>query len=136
MGELVGDMGLEKLTEDFWLPSRPDSGTCVSVLAPAVAELALGITRSRLLPRPPGGRGGDEDILVSVSRLTTRLCDLGGIAGASLGMVGIGGALGSTVGLLRTGDATRLGDGLLKVLSVIDPAEPRRRRLLLGLVGS
>lgn len=126
MGELVGDIGLEKLTEDFWLPSRPGSGTWVSVLVPAVAELVLGITRSRLLPRPPVGRGEGKDILVSVSRLTTRLCDLGGIAGASLGMVGIGGASASTIGLLRIGDVTRLGDGLLKVLSVIDPTEPRR----------
>jgi len=129
-------MGLEKLTEDFWFPSRPGSGACVIVLAPAVAELAPGITLSKLLPRPLGGRGGDDDIFASVSRPTTRLCDLGGIAGASFGMVGIGGASGSITGLLRTGDVTRLGDGLLKVLSVIDPAEPRRRRLLLGLAGS
>jgi hypothetical protein len=96
------------------------------VRAPAVAELALGITRSKLLPRLPGWGGGGEDTLVSVSRLATRLCDLGGIAGASLGMVGIGGASRSTIGLLCTGDVIRLGDGLLKVLSVIDPAEPRR----------
>lgn len=125
MGELVGDMGLEKLTEDFWLPSWVTSGSWVGVRAPVVAELMPGIARSKLLPRPPG-----EDALLSVSRLTTRLCDLGGIAGASLGMIGIGGASGSTAGRPRT------GDGLLKVLSVIDPTEPRRRRLLLGLVVS
>lgn len=97
------------------------------MLGPVVAELALGFTRSKLLPRPPGGRGGGEDILVvEVSRLTARSCDLGGIAGASLGMLGIGGASASTLGPPRPGDVTRFGDGLLKVLSVIDPAEPRR----------
>ena len=104
--------------------------------APVVAELMPGIARSRLLPRSPGRRGGGEDILLSVSRLATRLCDLGGIAGAFLGKVGIGGASRSTVGPPRTGDVIRLGDGLLKVLSVIDPTEPSRRRLLLGLVVS
>lgn len=76
MGELVGDMGLEKLKEDFWTPSRSSSDTWLSVRVPAVVELALGITRSKLLPRPPGGRGGGEDIFLSVSRLMTRLCDL------------------------------------------------------------
>jgi len=131
VGELVGDIGLEKLTEDFWLPSWLTSGSWVGVRALVVAELMPGIARSKLLPRPPGRRGGGEDIRLSVSRLTTRLCDLGGIAGAFLGMIGIGGASGSTVvGRPRT------GDGLLKVLSVIDPTEPRRRRLLLGLVVS
>lgn len=58
---------------------------------------------------------------------------MGGIAGISAGIVGIGGTSGDTAATFLLGETARPGDGLRKVRSVIDPAEPLRCSWLLGL---
>ena len=54
-------MGLEKLTDDLWLPSRSSSVIFESGLGIGPVD-AGGLARSKLTPRPPV-RGGGEEIL-------------------------------------------------------------------------